>query len=60
MSCSKGYRRPLRLDPQIEARVKPKALAQYRQCAFNSVEHLDENGCLPMDPDDWDDFLIQY
>ena len=60
MSCSKAYRGPLRLDPHTEARVQPKTLAHYRQCALKFVEYLDDHGYLPMDSDDWDDFLIQY
>ena len=59
MSCSKVYRGPLRLDPHTEARVKPKTLAHYRQCALKFVEHRDDHGYTPLDPDDWDNFLIQ-
>ena len=44
MSCSKDYRGPLRLDPHTEARVKPKTLAHYRQCALKFVEYLDDHG----------------
>ena len=60
MSCSKAYRGPLRLDPHTEARVKPKTLAHYRQCALKFAEYVDDYENTHLDSADWDDFLIQY